>query len=123
MGDADEVRLRKAKAYFDRENECRHGRPADGCWYCRGENDLLNSRTRTGTTRDAITALVEAGLADAVEAYNPLKGSHRRISLLKIATIAGTLFVGSALVYEAGKVVLHLIRRARTTPPNSKSSS
>ena len=123
MNGTDEGRLRKAKAVFDREIGCKHGHPATTCAYCRNGNDLLESRTRTGVVRDAIRELVETGLADAVEVYHPSKGSHRRISLLKIATIAGTLFVGSALVYEAGKVVLHLIRRVRTTPPNSKSSS
>lgn len=121
MNDADKVLLRKAKAIFDREVECKHGRPATECARCRDKKDIFNSRTRTGTTRDVIRDLVKAGFVDSVEVYDPLKNSHRRISLLKIATIAGTLFVGSALAYEAGKVVLHLIQRVRN--PSSKSSS
>lgn len=113
--------LKPVAARWRAELECRHGSSlAYECGEaCRDANDLLNSRTRNGTVREALIRLGLEGVFDRIEAFDPSKKKHTPISLKRLAKISGTIFVGSMIVYEAIRhrkgikegIVLHLIKR------------
>ncbi len=117
--------LRPVAARYRAELECRHDSfLAYECADCGDKNDLLNSRTQSGTVREVLIKLGLAGVFDRIEVFDPEKKKHTPISLKRLARISGTIFVGSILVYEAFKhrkgikdgIVLHLIKRIVKRP-------
>lgn len=124
MSTAQNERVREilgpVKARYRAELECmHHSFLAYECADCRDENDLLNSRTHSGTIREVLVRLGLEGVFDRIEAFDPNEKRHTPISLKRLAKISGAVFVGSMIVYEVIKhrkgikegIVLHLIKR------------